>query len=359
VIPHSRPTITADDIAAVSAVLQTGQIAQGEQVQRFEEAMASVTGRRGAVATNSGTSALHLALLALGVGKGDEVLMPSYTCVALVNAVRYVGATPRLAEIDPRTYNLDPDDARRRLTAATRAVIVPHMFGLPADLAPMTEWGIPIIEDCAQAFGATYLGRQVGSFGTISICSFYATKVFTTGEGGMLLSDSDTLLQQSRDLRDYDGRPSLELRYNYKMTDFQAALGLSQLGRLSGLLARRQVLASRYNQALQGLPVRLPEGDPDRTHIFYRYVIGVHDARALAARLQAQGIECKSPVGRPLHEYLGIGGFQHTDHAMRSALSLPLYPSLSDLEAHTVVQAAVRNLIREEDRSRSALSSLS
>ena len=355
-IPHSRPTITADDAAAVSAVLQTGQLAQGEQVRRFEEAVAAYAGRRGAVATNSGTSALHLALLALGIGAGDEVLIPSYTCVALVNAIGYVGGTPRLAEIDPRTYNLDPEDARRRLTAATRTAIVPHMFGLPADLAPRVEWGIPLIEDCAQTFGAMYRGRRVGGFGAISICSFYATKVFTTGEGGMLLSDSDTVLRRARDLRDYDGRPTLQLRFNYKMTDFQAALGVSQLGRLPEFLERRQALASRYGGALRGLPLRLPDGAPDRTHIFYRYVVGVDDAPRVAARLQRLGIECKVPVGRPLHEYLGVDGFAQTDRVMRTALSLPLYPSLSDEDADAVAQALAHDITQGEERPRSALS---
>ncbi|HLJ60679.1 MAG TPA: DegT/DnrJ/EryC1/StrS family aminotransferase [bacterium] len=355
-IPHSRPTVTPADAAAVSAALLTGQLAQGEQVRRFEEAVAAYAGRAGAVATSSGTSALHLALLALGVGAGDEVLIPSYTCVALVNAIHYVGAVPLLAEIDPLTYNLDAEDARRRLTPSTRAAIVPHMFGLPADIAPMMDWGIPLIEDCAQTFGATYQGRPVGGFGAVSVCSFYATKVFTTGEGGMLLSDSETVLRRARDLRDYDGRPTLQLRFNYKMTDFQGALGLSQFRRLPEFLARRGALASRYDEALRNLPVRLPTVPPDRTHIFYRYVVRANDAPQLAARLQRQGIGCKSPVGRPLHQYLQASGFARTDHAMRTALSLPLYPSLSDEDADAVAQALAVDISQQEDLQRSPLS---
>ncbi len=356
VIRHSRPTIAAEDIAAVGTVLETGQLAQGEHVRQFEDAMAAYLGRRGAVATNSGTSALHLALLALGVGPGDEVLMPSYTCVAVTNAVRYVGATPALADIDPHTYNLDAGDARRRLTAATRAVIVPHMFGLPADMDPLTEWGIPVIEDCAQTLGATYRGRRVGGFGTVSICSFYATKLLTTGEGGMLLSDSDTLVRRARDLRDYDDRADATLRYNYKMTDFQAALGVSQLGRLPQFLARREALAARYEAALRGLPVGLPAQPSDRTRIFYRYVVSVWNAPETSARLLARGVECKSPVGRPLHEYLGADGFRHTETAARTALSLPLYPLLSDDESDTVVRALEATLAEQEDGLPSALS---
>jgi dTDP-4-amino-4,6-dideoxygalactose transaminase len=230
------------------------------------------------------------------------------------------------------------------------------MFGLPADLEQMTEWGVPLIEDCAQAFGATYRGKRVGGFGAVSVCSFYATKVLTTGEGGMLLSDSETLLRRARDLRDYDGRPTLQVRFNYKMTDFQAALGLSQLRRLPEFLARRSTLASRYDEALRHLPVRPPVAPADRTHIFYRYVVGVNDAPLLATRLRQQGIDCKSPVGQPLHQYLEATGFARTDHAMRTALSLPIYPSLADEAADAVAQALTHNVRQQEDLPRSPLS---
>jgi perosamine synthetase len=359
-IPHSRPTIGPDDIQAVGAILQSGHIAQGDQVQLFEEAVASFLARKGGVATNSGTSALHLALLVLGIGPGDEVLLPSYTCVALLHAIRYVGATPRVADIDLREYNLSPREARRYLTPRTRAVIVPHMFGLPVDLDPILSWGIPVIEDCAQALGATYRGRRAGGLGVISVCSFYATKVLTTGEGGMLLSDSEILLRRARDLRDYDGRATLGTRFNYKMTDFQAALGLSQLRLLPEFLNRRQALARRYTHALQLSRVRLPEVVPGRTHIFYRYVIGVDNAGDLARRLRIRGIECKPPVSRPLHGYLGQDGCPTTEAAIRTALSIPLYPSLSDADADRIMGAVADELAEreakpKEERIRTAL----
>jgi perosamine synthetase len=349
-IPHSRPTMGPEDVDAVAGVLRSGCLAQGEQVRRFEDAIAAFLGRRGAVATSSGTSALHLALLVLGVGPRDEVLMPSYTCVAPLHAVRYVKATPRLVEIDRATYNLSPRHAERLLTRRTKAVIVPHMFGLSADLAPMAAWDVPLIEDCAQAFGATYSGRPVGSTGTVSVCSFYATKVLTTGEGGMLLSDSETILQQARDLRDYDGRTTLVTRFNYKMTDMQAALGLSQLRQLPAFLARRRALAARYAGGLQGLPLRLPTVPPGRTHIFFRYVVGVRNAARLVERLALRGIESKPPVFQPMHRYLGAEGFAQTDEAMQTAFSLPIYPSLTDSDADAVV-AALRDAIGRPDYS--------
>jgi perosamine synthetase len=343
-IPHSRPTVDRRDIRAVSDVLRSAHLAQGEQVRRFEEAVASFLGRRGGVATSSGTSALHLALLVLGVGAGDEVLVPSYSCVALLHAVQYVGAVARPVDIDPETYNLCPRAARRYLTRKTRAVIVPHMFGMPADLEEIVSWGVPVVEDCAQTLGATYRGRQAGAWGVLTVCSFYATKVLTTGEGGMLLSDSDTLLRRARDLRDYDGRATLRVRFNYKMTDMQAALGRSQLRRLHGFLDRRRSLATRYTAALRSLPVRLPQVPPDRTHMFYRYVIGVQDAVALMRRMHERGIECKPPVSGVLHRFLGQDGCPAAEAASRTAVSIPLYPSLSDADADVVAGAIADEL---------------
>jgi len=344
--------MAAEDARAVTEVLVSGHLAQGDVVRRFEDGMADLLDRRGGVATSSGTAALHLALLALGVGPGDEVILPSYTCVALLHAVRYVRATPVLVDIDIETFNVCPSDARRHITSRTKAIIVPHMFGLPVDLGPMLSWGIPLIEDCAQALGATCRGRPVGSIGTITVCSFYATKVITTGEGGMLLSDSEFLLRRARDARDYDGRLDNGIRFNYKMTDMEAALGLSQIRRLSSFVARRQEIASRYAACLSPLAIRLPVARPERTHIFYRYVVRVGDARRLAGRLEAGGVQCKAPVFQPLHRYLKRDGFACTETAMRTALSIPLYPSLTDDEVDKIVHAVANEVEREEDRSR-------
>ena len=359
VIPHSRPSLSVEDFAAVADVMRSGHLAQGEQVQKFEENVAAYVGRRGGVATSSGTAALHLALLALGVGAGDEVIVPSYTCVALLHALSYVGATPRLVDIEPDQYNLSIREVRQQLSPRVKAIIVPHMFGMPVDLEPLASLGVPLIEDCAQALGATYHQKPVGRFGTISICSFYATKVITTGEGGMLLADSEMLLTRARDLRDYDGRTAYETRFNYKMTDLQAALGISQLRRLPSFLARREALAVRYGAALRDLPIRLPIVKPERTHIFYRYVIDVDDASRLAHRLGLRRIQCKPPVFKALHQCLGQEGFAHTDAAMQRALSLPLYPALTDGEAETVVRAVIDELVQEEERPRQLLSSRS
>jgi len=320
-------------------------LAQGAEVAAFEAEMGAWLGLPPGVAVHSGTAALHLALVGMGVGRDDEVILPSYVCVAPLHAVEYVGATPRLADVDPGTYNLDPADVRRRLTRRTRAIIVPHQFGLPADLEALLALGVPVIEDCAQAIGARYRDRPVGTLGTVNIVSFYATKLLTTGEGGMLLSRDRALLNRLRDRRDYDERRRHAVRYNYKLTDFQAALGRSQLRRLPAMLARRAAIAGRYRRAWADLPVRLPSPGRGCTHAYHRFVLGVPTAAApLARRLTGLGVIARLPVYRPIHLTLGLDGFPGATQAYRHALSVPLYPALTSREEGRVVRALRRVL---------------
>lgn len=342
-VPHSRPWITAADVRAVARVVRSGDIAQGLEVARFEAEVGALLGLPSGVAVSSGSAALHLALLGLGIGPGDEVILPSYVCVAPLHAVEYVGATPRLADVDPVTYNLDPEDVRRRLSRRTRAVIVVHQFGLPADLDALLRLGIPIVEDCAQALGASYRARPVGSFGSVSVVSFYATKLLTTGEGGMLLSQDRRLLSRARDRRDYDERRRHAVRYNYKLTDLQATLGRSQLHRLPRMLSRRAAIASRYRRHWGYLPLRLPAADAMRSHVYHRFVIGVPGtATAVARRLAALGVTARPPVFRPIHMTLGLKGFPGATEAFRHALSVPLYPALTSREEAVVIRALQR-----------------
>jgi dTDP-4-amino-4,6-dideoxygalactose transaminase len=294
------------------------------------------------VAVSSGTAALHLALLGLGVGPGDDVILPSYVCVAPLHAVEYVGAAPRLADVDPLTFNVDPADVRRRMTRRTRAIIVPHMFGLPADLTELLRLGIPVIEDCAQALGARYCGRPAGTCGAVSICSFYATKLLTTGEGGMVVSRDGRLLARVREMRDYDKWPRHAVRFNYKLTDIQAALGRSQLRRFPTMLARRAAIARRYHRAWATLPLGRPLAPADRTHVYHRFVVRTPgSAGRMAAALTRRSVTARLPVFQPIHRTLGLTGFPGATEAFRRALSVPLYPSLTVHEQLTVI-AAVR-----------------
>lgn len=337
-IPHSRPTVGRDEIRLVSEVISWGQLAQGQAVADFERNFSQKLGSGGAVACSSGTAALHLTLLAMEIGPADEVIIPSYVCTALLNAVRYVGAEPVLAETDPETFNMDPADVKERLTPGTKAIIVPHLFGLPADLKSLTSLGVPVIEDCAQALGATYRGKKVGGFGHAAIFSFYATKVIATGEGGMVVSDSKELLGRVRDLREYDKKPDSAVRYNYKLTDIQAALGIAQLDKLDTFIRKRRNLAGLYRSAFSDLPVGLPA--KEKGHIYYRFVIRLNeDANAVIERLSLEGIECARPVYRPLHLYLNEGGYRQTERIWRQSLSVPLYPALKRNEADRVAAA--------------------
>jgi dTDP-4-amino-4,6-dideoxygalactose transaminase len=345
-IPHSRPTIDQEEINAAVSVLQSGQLAQGEQVLQFEKALASLIGVGGAVAVSSGTAALHLSLLALEIGEGDEVVIPSFVCPALLNAIRYVRAVPVLADINRETFNIDVRDLKQRRTGKTKAVIVPHMFGLPADIREIVALGVPVIEDCAQALGSRYEGAPTGSFGVLSVFSFYATKVICTGEGGMVAANDLQLLERVRDLRDYDEKEEHRLRYNYKLTDLQAALGLAQLRKLPVLIERRRILARQYDAFLRERLLPVPACSPDREHIYYRYVIRTKHVAELLAGGGEAGIAYRRPVFKPLHHYLGMTGYPQTEAAFLETVSLPIYPSLHDEEIKAILQHAQPFLMR-------------
>lgn len=277
-INHSKPTIDEADIQAVAEVLRSGHIAEGEVVKKFEAEFSRFINVRHSLATNSGTSALHLALLALGLGEGDEVIAPSYVCTAVLNAINYTGASVKLVDIKTDDFNLNADDVKEKIGQRTKAIVLPHMFGAPADIDEILGFGIPVVEDCAQSIGATYKGRKVGSFGHLAIFSFYATKMMATGEGGMLATNSDSLFEKAMDLRDFDEQENYILRYNYKMADAQAALGLSQLGKLPSFIERRRQIAQAYSRMETADYIQLPVMRPDRKAVFYRYVIRAKEA---------------------------------------------------------------------------------
>lgn len=322
----------------MAAVIRRGWVAQGPEVAAFERELATRLGTADAAAVASGSAALELALRALDVGPGHEVVIPSYVCDALHHAVRRVGAVPVLADADPATLSLSAKDAGTRLTPRTRALIVPHAFGLAVDLAPFLALGVPVIEDCAQALGARSDSGPVGSGGALAVCSFYATKLLTTGEGGAV-AGPERLLARVRDLRDYDQREDLTPRLNAKLTDLAAALGRSQLARFDAFVARRRAIAARYRARLAGAPCALPpDGGP--RHVFHRFVVESDRAPAdVQAALEARGVAARRPVFRPAHRALQLGGFPEADRLWRRALSIPCYPTLADVEVDTVAAA--------------------
>lgn len=341
-IPHSRPSLGRGERKAAAEVVASGMLAQGREVGGFEREIAAVLERRRAVAVSSGTAALHLALVALGLRAGDRVAVPSFACAALLHAVALAGATPRLVDVDPYTFNMDPDDLRRKRGGRVRAVVLPHMFGLPADIDAVLSLGVPVIEDCALSLGARSRGRTVGGLGKLSVLSFYATKMITTGEGGMVAGDSARLLRDLEDRRSYDGRRCYRDRYNYKMTDLQAAIGRVQLGRLENFIRARRRLASLYRRSLEGGPWELPVSSEE--HVYYRFVLRTRFPDRLITALERRGIEARRPVFRPLHRQLGLGrdGFPGAEEAYRHAVSLPIYPALTASEAKRVTTALWR-----------------
>lgn len=347
-IPHSRPTLDELDVEAVAEVIRSGNIAQGKRVEKFESIMGSYIGVGGAVALNSGTAALHLSLLCLGVKEGDEILIPSYACSAILNVVYYTGAKPRLVDIDKITYNMDPDMVegylKRDKEKRIKAIILVHTFGQPADIGAFRElsdkYNIAIIEDSAQALGATFKGKKVGSFGLISVLSFYATKVISTGEGGMILSDSKEIIKKAKDLREYDKKDLFRIRYNYKLTDMAASMGISQMKRLTSFLKRREEIASEYNNALER---EVRKGKAGEGRIYYRYVLESKNADEFIKLMKKDGICCKRPVFMPIHNYTGERGFHNSQSAWERAISIPIYPSLTDEEVQRISDSLLRS----------------
>lgn len=344
-IAHSRPAMGEEEAEAAARIVRSGLLAQGREVELLEKEMASFTGRRFAVAVSSGTAALHLGLLALGVGPGDRVAIPSYVCTALLHAVWAVGAEPVPCDIDPHSRNIDAGLlAALAVIEPLRAAIIPHMFGLPAPTEAFDALGIPYIEDCAMSIGAQHAGRPLGSHGALSICSFYATKMLGAGEGGMVLTDDEHIALTARGLREYDGAPAHRLRFNAKMTDLHAAVGRVQLHRLPDFVSRRRELADLYQQEFISFPnIKTPLDNSE--HIYYRYVLKVVGAaEAFIERLESLGVAARRPVYNPLHRELGLadGDYPHTTAAYKCDVSIPIYPALSDCEAHSVL-AAVRN----------------
>jgi dTDP-4-amino-4,6-dideoxygalactose transaminase len=337
--------VSEEDAERVARVVRSGRLAQGAEVEAFERELATRLGVAAVAAVSSGSAALELALRALDVGPGDEVVVPTYACDALHHAVTRCGAAPVLADADPETLGPSAKDVAHRLTPRVRAVVVVHPFGLAVDLDAFLALGVPIVEDCAQAIGARVAGRPVGSRGALAVGSFYATKLLTTGEGGAVAGPAERVARV-RDARDYDEREGLVPRFNFKLTDIQAALGRSQLGRLDAFIARRRAIAARYRALLSSVAGCRPPRDQGERHVFHRFVVAVERPLGpLIDCLRERGVAARRPVFRPIHRALGLAGYPEADRLWNQCLSLPCYPSLGDAEVGAV-GAAVAEVLR-------------
>lgn len=348
-VRHSRCSISDDEISRVVTVLKSGQIAQGAGVAELEQSWARDTGTAAAAAVGSGVAALRLALLALGVGAGHEVIVPAYSCVALMNAVLALGATPVLADMTPGTWTLSPADAARRLTGRTKAIIAVHLFGVPAAIGELAALGVPVIEDCAHGIGGRVDDRPFGGAGALSISSFYATKMIAGGEGGIVAGRDAGLIERIRRARDYGDQAPNGLHLNDKLTDIEAALVQGQLSRLPATLSERTRLASVYDAELQSLVkeglLQLPAATEGR--IWYRYALRLQSprARAVATALAAAGVRAEQPVWDLRETPVWRGDCPVTAEAFDHVLSLPLYPGLSAFDQQRVC-AALHEILR-------------
>jgi dTDP-4-amino-4,6-dideoxygalactose transaminase len=375
-VAFAKPHFPGGEAAALAAVIESGWVAQGPRVAEFERAFAERVGAPYAVATSSCTTALHLALYALGVGPGDEVIVPSLSFIATANSVWQCGATPVFADVDPATGNLSPEAAARAITPRTKAIMPVHQVGLPADMdaffALAEQHSLHLVEDAACAIGATYKGRQIGSLGAPACFSLHPRKVITTGEGGMITVHDEALAdrlrklrQHAMDLSDLARHGSSEVifesyperGFNARMTDLQAALGLTQLAALDDILAERRAIAERYTAALTGHPhLEAPTDPPYAERTWQSYPVRVRRSSPLGRtelmqRLLDDGIATRRGVMAIHHEapYSAPVLLPHTERAAEDTLMLPLFCGITEAEqeyvvtrlaGHTLAQAA-------------------
>jgi perosamine synthetase len=347
-----QPDVGEAELAAIAEVLASGQLTMGERVPHFEELVARACGVSHAVAVSSGTAALHLALLALGIGEGDEVIVPAYTFPATANAVELCGARAVLVDVEPETFNTTPAFVAAAMTPRTRAVLAVHLFGRPLDWAGLEDvaGGTPLIEDAAGALGALYRGRPCGSLGVMGCLSFHPRKVVTTGEGGAVTTDDIGHADSVRRLRHHGIVPRGDVDIpepglNYRLSDVLCALGIPQLERLDELLAERERVAAGYTERLAGV-VGMPAAAVGDRHGWQAYVVRVDRRDAVLAALRAAGIEAQ--IGTyALHRltaYGDQGPFPGADEAFERALALPFHTRLTDAELDRVAETLARQL---------------
>lgn len=356
-ISIANPLIGEEEKQAVMEVLDSGMLAQGPRVKAFEEAFAEMCGTKYAVATSSGTTALHVALLAHGIGPGDEVITSPFTFIASANSVLYAGARPIFVDIDPVSFNLDPAKIEAAITQNTKAIMPVHLFGLPCDmdtiLAIAEKHNLAIIEDAAQSHGATYRDQRVGSFGT-GCFSLYPTKNITSAEGGMVTTNSEEIAENSRVIRQHGMRRRYhhdELGFNFRMTDVHAAIGLAQLKKLWQFTEARVFNACFLTDHLEG--VTTPSVSAGCSHVFHQYTVRVPAGRRdeVLAGLQEKGVGCGVYYPVPVHQqrvYTELGydvTLPEAEHAATDVISLPVHPGLSTTDLETIV-AAVNELVR-------------
>ncbi len=345
VVPATVVSFSPAERDAVMRVLDSGRVVQGPEVAAFEQEFAAIVGGRECIAVNSGTSALHLALLGAGIGQGDEVIVPSFSFAATANAVAMSGATPVFADIDRGTFCLDPDSVAERVTHRTAAIMPVHLYGQLADMRRLREvagrQGLLLVEDAAQAHAATLDGVPAGAWGDLAAFSFYATKNLSTGEGGMVVSNDEKVSRRIRLLRNQGMERQYENEIaglNNRMTDLAAAIGRVGLPGLAASNERRRLVAARYDGGLVGVEVpHVPEGSH---HVYHQYTVRTPDRDRVLEGLTERGVEARVFYPTPIHRLPAYDAGDHlpeTEAAAAEVLSLPVRPSMSDAEVEHVI----------------------
>lgn len=363
-VPVSDPYIIEEDVRAVAKAVREKRLSQGEYVSIFEREFAERLGVKHAIAVSSGTAALHVTLAAADVGFGDAVLIPSFSYISTANCVLYQRATPVFIDIDSLTFNMDAAKIREKISDKSKVILPVHFAGQPADMdfinAIAKERGLIVVEDAAEAFGAFYKGRNVGSLGDVGCFSFYPNKNITTGEGGMVTTDDDDFARKVRMLRS-QGQDSryhhVVLGYNYRMTDIQAALGLVQIKRLDWTLQKKNEAAEYYNKNLKGFEdIRIPHRAPYGTHSYYCYTLRFRDRELrdkIKLGLDELGVDTRiayppihlQPLYRRLFGY-SMGFLPVTEDVAETILSIPIYPHITREDQDYVISSLL-NLINE------------
>lgn len=356
-LPVSEPSLGERELSYVSECVLTGWISSaGKFVTRFEEMFAEFCGTKYAAAVSNGTTALHLALVSLGVGPGDEVIVPSFTFIATANAVTYTGARPVFVDSEKQTWNIDPDLIEAAVTPRTKAIIPVHLYGHPANMEPIMaiakRHNLAVIEDAAEAHGATYKGQRVGSIGDIGVFSFYGNKIITTGEGGMLITDDAALAEKARILRDHGMSPQHRywhpvLGFNYRLTNLQAAIGVAQVERIEQILAAKRRLAQVYLEGLSSLPgIRVPPEEEWAMNVYWLFSIVIEqevfgmDRDTLMAKLKEAGIDTR-PLFPPVHKqpiYNTCQDLPVAQYLSQNGLSLPSAVTMNPRDVEWVNQ---------------------
>ncbi len=361
-IPVSEPSITEREIQYVMDAVRSGWVSSlGEYIDKFEQKFAEFVGTRYAVAVCNGTVALHLALVSLGIKEGDEVIVPDLTFIATANAVVYAGAKPVFADIDPKIWCIDPEDVKKKITKRTKAIIPVHIYGHPADMDEINniarEYDLYVIEDAAEAHGAEYKGKKVGSLGDIGIFSFYGNKIITTGEGGMLTMNDEKLCERAKFLRDHamskDKRYwHTEIGFNYRMTNIQAALGLAQLERIDELINKKRQIFEWYKEFLSGIEgIRLNPEKEWAKNVYWMVCLVVEgDFRIsrdeLMRRLRDDGVDTRN-FFYPISEMPMYGGRcenKNAKHVSQRGLNLPSGVNLTKEEVMYISDVVCREL---------------